>query len=280
MKGLLTNRRSDRRAPHPVAPSALAALEIPHAAAVNTHVGVMLLPTDDQVIRPCLEDTGVWEPAETAFMEATIKSGMTVIDVGAHCGYFTLLAARLVGPRGRVVSFEPSPSSFELLQVNAWRNGLNNVTAFPWGVGAEAGDGTLFLAKDNTGDHRLVQAEDQRESVPVRVSPLDFLVPTISRADFIKVDTQGHEWHVLQGANELLACSPRAVLTIELWPFGLTRAGHDPREFVRHLETEGFRLQELNPFGEGPAPLDLDAVLDRCEREGAHAHTNLILRRS
>lgn len=240
----------------------------------------MWLPAADSVIRPILEQTGVWETAETEYMRAVLRPGMTVVDVGAHCGYFTLLASTLVGPKGRVIAFEPSPTSFELLVANVWRSGRCNVTALPWAVGRDDGDADLYLAAGNTGDHRLVEAEDVRESIRVRRIALDSIADLIGPVGFLKVDTQGYEGAVLGGSAQILATSADAVLTIEFWPFGLRRAGEDPHAFIMGLQNAGFHLAELDPFGSGPAPLDVDDILARCEAGGDHGHTNLILTRT
>ena len=253
---------------------------LPGAQSVETVVGQMWLPATDSVIRPILEQTGVWETAETAYMRSVLRPGMTVVDVGAHCGYFTLLASTLVGRNGRVIAFEPSPASFELLVANVWRNGARNVTALPWAVGQDDGHADLYLAEGNTGDHRLVKAEDQRDSVSVRCVALDTLIGLIGSVDFLKVDTQGYEGAVLGGSRQLLAESADPILTIEFWPFGLLRAGEDPRGFIRRVQDSGFHLEELDPSGDGPATLNVDDVLARCEAGGDHGHTNLILTRT
>jgi FkbM family methyltransferase len=270
-------RRARHRAP---AKGGSSLVTIQGAQSVDTVVGQMWLPSTDSVIRPILETTGVWETAETEYMRRMLRPGMTVVDVGAHCGYFTLLASTLVGNSGRVIAFEPSPASFELLAANVWRNGASNVTTLPWAVGRDNGYADLYLAEGNTGDHRLVETEDQRVSIRVRCVTLDMLSGLIGPADFLKVDTQGYEGAVLGGSQELLAASSDPTLTIEFWPFGLRRAGEDPRRFIQRLRDSGFDLTELDPFGAGPAPLDVDDVLARCEAGGDHSHTNLIMTRS
>ena len=67
--------------------------------------------------------TGMYEPQETLLAQQLLRRGMTVVDVGANWGYFTLLAAHLVGNRGRVLSLEPDPRMFRLLQQNVATTG-------------------------------------------------------------------------------------------------------------------------------------------------------------
>src|SRR6266566_1848196 len=73
--------------------------------------------------------TGRYEPQETALGRSTWRPGMSFVDVGANWGYFTLLAASLVGTNGRVLSLEPDPRLFSILRDNIVRSGLNQVTA-------------------------------------------------------------------------------------------------------------------------------------------------------
>src|SRR5262245_2134996 len=80
------------------------------------------------VADPLLAGRG-YEPEETAFIEAALAPGMTFLDLGANVGYFTCLAARKVGPAGRVWAFEPDPRNFRLLVRSVKANGLSNVTA-------------------------------------------------------------------------------------------------------------------------------------------------------
>src|SRR5271168_535718 len=77
---------------------------------------------------------GTWEPEVLAAVTSNITPGMTVIDVGAHIGYYTLLFAKTAGPSGRVISFEPLPQNFALLQENIGLNHLDNVLALPQAV--------------------------------------------------------------------------------------------------------------------------------------------------
>ena len=87
----------------------------------------MYLNPRDRVITPSMLAYGTWEPVETSLLLDNLRPGDTVIDVGANVGYYTLLAARKVGPRGKVVAFEPDPESFSFLKRNVKANGFTNV---------------------------------------------------------------------------------------------------------------------------------------------------------
>lgn len=84
---------------------------------------------------------GQYEPQETALVRSILRPGMSFVDIGANWGYFTLLAASLVGPDGIVLSLEPDPRLFPILQENLKRNHLDQVTALQ--VAAARDSGTL-----------------------------------------------------------------------------------------------------------------------------------------
>src|SRR6185436_6225769 len=101
---------------------------------------------------------GIYEPQETWLVSRLLRPGMTAVDVGANWGYFTLLCAHLVGATGRVLSLEPDPRVFELLQENLALNDLPHVTPLP--LAAAASCGTLTLdgygpADTNRGVSRI-----------------------------------------------------------------------------------------------------------------------------
>ena len=131
-----------------------------------------------------------------------VKAEMTVLDVGCGKGYFSLAIARMVGPTGRVIAFEPDPESFALLQKNVAANGYANVVLEQKALSNEPGSLKLYLAEENLGDHRIYPV-GEREFVEVEAVTLDdYLAEKGGRVDFIKVDTQGAEGVIL-GCTEI-----------------------------------------------------------------------------
>jgi FkbM family methyltransferase len=223
---------------------------------VDTPFGELLVQERDSVFREYLAAHRVWEPGETANLSERLSPGMTFLDIGAHVGYFTLLAARHVGPRGLVVAFEPEPRNFELLLANVWRNGLSNVFCLPYAVGASTGFAELHLSPDNTGDNRVFpSAEEPRETATVRSAALDGLYWLRPPVDVIKVDVQGAEEAAIRGMERLLARSPSVVLSVEYWPPGMAGFGSDPRSTLDYYRSLGFELAVQNPEAAGSTPL-------------------------
>lgn len=241
---------------------------------LETPFARLLIDASDEVIRPAIEATHGWEPGETALLGGRLRPGMTVVDGGAHVGYFSCLAGRLVGPRGLVLAFEPAPRNHELLLANVWRNGLTNVVCFPWALGAANGFADLHLAPGNTGDHRLHAPGEARERVRVRVAALDSILAIRPPVHVVKLDLQGAEGDALRGMERLVAASPDILVTVEFWPAGIRAAGDDPGELLAYYRSLGLRIQVQPP--------DEKVVLDWSDEEilrfcSGDVHTNLVL---
>jgi FkbM family methyltransferase len=198
---------------------------------------------------------------------------MTFVDGGAHIGYFTCQAARLVGPRGLVLAFEPAPRNFELLRANVWRNGFGNVVCFPWALGDESAIAPLAVSETNTGDNRLGAGGD----VLVRVARLDDVLAVRPPVDVVKLDVQGWEEAALRGMEQLLAGSPGALVLVELSPADARAAGSDPRALLDWYRSLGFVVRVQLPDEKGLLDLGDDELLARAEEL---EHVNLVLERT
>ncbi|HKI92435.1 MAG TPA: FkbM family methyltransferase [Gaiellaceae bacterium] len=240
--------------------------------------GTIALDAHDDVIRPAIESIGAWDPGGTAFLGRHVKAGMTVLDVGAHVGYHTCHAARLTGPTGLVLAFEPEPRNYELLLANVWRNGLGNVVCFPWAVTDAAGFAHLYLHPTNTGDHRLAD-DGGRSSMPVRTVRLDDSLVVRPPVDVVKIDVQGGERAAVAGMAGLLGFSPNVRLTVEFWPYGIRRFGEDPREALHYYRSLGFTLEARTIGDQKAIPMSDDAILELCDGGDDTLHVDLELGR-
>ncbi len=159
----------------------------------------------------------------------------TLIDIGANIGT-TCIQAVVDGLAPAALAIEPEPRNFALLERNIQANGLQNrIGALCVALSDREGTAELELSKDNLGDHRVrVMAatggsfgEDGRTTRPVPTTTIDRLVETgqvdLSRTGLAWIDIQGHEGHVLAGADSLRETGIPVVL--EFWPYGLERAG-------------------------------------------------------
>lgn len=187
-----------------------------------------------------------YEPATTQLFKRLLREGMAVIDVGAHVGYFTLLAAKLVGPQGKVYAFEAEPSTYRTLATNVKLNHYSNVVAVNQAVSDRAGRVDLFLSNVGSdgasGLNRLYSAQERERSVSVESTTLDdFLAAQRGpQVDLLKMDIDGWELHALDGMARLLRRPSPPNLIIEFYPDGLQSCGTDPLDLPRRLAELGF----------------------------------------
>lgn len=180
---------------------------------------------------------GLFEPRETRLLGDLLAPGDTFIDVGAHIGWFTTVAARRVGGAGQVVACEPYPSNAVMLKGNLARNDCKNVRVVEAALGSRPG--TIILAKaggDSGGVTALDWAWDGRVEVPM--TTLDEIAGDLGAIALIKVDVEGWEAHVLRGAARTL--SQTECVLIEINPEALRKAGSSPEEVFDLLRRAGF----------------------------------------
>ena len=182
--------------------------------------------------------TGVFEEGTTRMFQSLLKPGMVAVDIGAHVGYYTILAARHVGPTGKVYAFEPDPDNYTTLLKNIALNGYRNVHAVKKAVSNLVGDAELHLSATINGNHSLYcHGMAERGTLPVETTTLDSMLceqgwPQI---DLVKIDVEGGEVAVLDGMAELLNKSPNLDLILEFMPVFLRNAGVAPRQFLDKL---------------------------------------------
>jgi FkbM family methyltransferase len=198
-----------------------------------------------------------YERGTTYLFNKLVRSGMVVLDVGACVGYYTLIAARLVGVSGRVYAFEPDPTNYELLLKNISLNKYENIIAVQKAVSNETGQANLYLSNKNIGAHSMYFND--------RVSSHTVTVPTITIDDFwqslncptahlIKMDIEGAEIMALEGMKRL--CQQESLkLIIEANSITLSEAGASPDELLSKLEAFGFRVSVISPTGLELLPL-------------------------
>ncbi len=237
----------------------------------------MLADPRDEVITPWLKK-GVWEPVETALFRSEIHPGDVVVDVGANVGYFTLIAAQLVGDGGKVWAFEPDPDAFELLRRNVELNGYKNVTLVPKALGSEPGTLKLFRHATNRGDHRTYDPGDGREAVEVEVTTLDHYFADASRLDLIKMDIQGAECAVVAGAPKTFERGGDMAVIMEYTPQYIRQMGQDPQSCLSTLAGHGFSFYEIHEFSQRKGVFKTDiATLQTRYPESKNDYTNLFM---
>jgi len=198
-----------------------------------------------------------YEEGTTKLFESLLRPGMVVMDVGAHVGYFSLLAARLVGTQGRIYAFEPEPENHELLLKNIELNGYTNIMAVKTAVSNRVGPSNLFLTALDNGRHSIYHhGLPERASIMVETTTIDAFLETKDwpKIDLVKVDAEGAETDVLKGMSQLLENSQGVQLILEFNPSALRSAGDDPIQLLEQLADRGFEVKGIFEK-QGPLPL-------------------------
>jgi FkbM family methyltransferase len=219
---------------------------------VRLSFGAWMLVGQSHVDRNLL--SGAFEAAEILFVKKYLQPGMTVLDIGAHHGLYTLLASKRVGAKGRVVAFEPSPRERKQLLWNVLLNFSFNVHIEPLALGKESSDADLHLVEggeDGCNSLRPPVVSSSTRPVRVKVAPLDEFLQRarIPAVDFVKLDVEGAELDVLKGAEKLLHGGARPVFLVEVYDIRTRPWGYDAREIVQFLSSAGFRWFQLTSAG-------------------------------
>jgi FkbM family methyltransferase len=216
----------------------------------------------DTVVSQELIVSGKWEAYETELFKKHIKPGDIVVDIGAHIGYYTLIAARLVGDNGKVYAFEPDPKNFQILEKNVAQNGYHNVVLVNKAVADKSGNARLFLNSENSGDHRIFESDHGRKSVAITTTTLDdFFTNKDNEVDLIKMDIQGAEARAFQGSTRTLAKNKHITLITEFYPKALQQSGKNAEEYLALLQENDFRLFEIDEVKRTTRPVTSKQLL-------------------
>ena len=231
--------------------------EMLHSPEFTARFGRLVRTEDDEVVEVEVDEVAIYlrrsdrliggpvrsgqshEPEVWRALEPLLLPGTTFVDVGANVGLFALPAARRVGPRGRVIAVEPLADNVQLLCASAARNRFDNLDVLPFAASNRSGVLAVVSRQETTNsftppDHAV------RPTAPCAPSaPLDLILSGRGRIDLVKIDVEGHEPAVLEGAREVLA-RDRPTLLVEFNPFGLeANFGQDPHLLADWLVSYG-----------------------------------------
>jgi len=197
---------------------------------------------------------GRYEPEVAEWFEQVVKPGMTVLDIGAHVGFYTLLAAELVGKTGKVFAFEPEPENFAVLSKNVTSNKYVNIHLVNKAITDKDGRVELFINPQGNDRHSIYQNPRSvvaESRITVASTSIDEFLEMQGwpQVDVIKMDIEGAEPIAVEGMAGLLARSDSLKLLIEFAPELLKAAGMVPDKLLARLNEVGFRLTFLEGDG-------------------------------
>lgn len=195
----------------------------------------------------------LYEPQKTRALQHFLKPGGTFVDVGGNKGDFALLAARIAGPKGKVVCVEPEPTNFTWIERSVRLNRYSNIQVHNVALSDAEGEAVLHLGA-KSGFHTLLKGAPERNhgSVTVKTRTLDSLLQGagLDSVSVLKIDVEGAEVQVLLGATETIKANPQIVVLIDLHPF----LGVNVKEAFDLMASLGLRTFEMRP------PYDIPAV--------------------
>jgi len=196
--------------------------------------------------------TGLYEPNEFFWLDKALEPGDTFIDIGANMGLYSLFAARKVGPSGLVVAIEPSSRDFERLRSHVELNGLTNVYLLQIAASNHKGEARLLVACDKRAGHNTLGYFGYHRVFPktieiVRLERVDEIVQLmgLQKVDFLKLDVEGAEFHVLEGAQDTLRIF-RPTILLELSDRTLRHQGCHSGQIWDLLVQEGYHIYRFS----------------------------------
>jgi len=222
---------------------------------------------------------GVYESDTRALVERFLGAGMTMVDLGAHLGFFSLIAAQCVGLSARVYAFEPQPQVYALLLRNIEANGFQSIIRpVNKALSNAKSRVALFLGKRDSGEASLYHTPGASSShrVVVETTTLDdfFAAEGWPPVHLIKMDIEGAEKAALEGMRELSARNPELRLIMEFAPGVQAAAGVTPEELFEALLRLGFH--KFSALYRGVQPLVIPQDIPRLLRMAGDVYVNLL----
>jgi FkbM family methyltransferase len=193
---------------------------------------------------------GTSDVEEQNALARLLAAGQVFYDIGANVGFFTTVAAKVVGPQGQVYGFEPFPASAATARDNAIRNGFKHVTIIEAGVSNFEGETVFDVSKTTTNFHLLKPGEQidaTAQTIKVPVTTIDRQLSVGLRPpNLVMIDVEGAEFEVLEGMRQtLLAYRPAVICEVHWRPTD---------EFLEHVRSIVGSVYSITDLAGAPLP--------------------------
>lgn len=183
-----------------------------------------------------------FEPLTLGWLKSFLRNGATVVNVGAHVGFVTLVAAREIGREGTVFAIEPAEENLHYLRRNLRRNTAENVVVLPFAAGA-SNTSREFHITHSSDSHGFYEHPNTRTSRIERVEQIR-LDDRVDHADLVTIDVEGAELEVLAGMSTLI--ERRTTLLVEWAPDCQRAAGRGQTDLIDALRQHDYRLSVID----------------------------------
>ena len=215
-----------------------------------------------QVMYSYLSRGKLYEPDLSYFLMGILAKGDVFLDVGAHVGFFSVIAAKLVGPEGGVIAFEPEEENLQSLNKHIEMNDASNIEVVDKVVCDADGPCTFYINRDNDGGHCLwdvgvhdfnVKSAADPKPLTLEAVTLDTVLGErhIEGVKILKIYTEGGEHQVCTGARQALEKHAIPFVVCELNDFGLAQLGSSQeslRAFMKELGYDTFLMDKEGAF--------------------------------
>jgi FkbM family methyltransferase len=211
----------------------------------------VLCAASDLALVVCLLEGGDLELGTRLLIERFLEPGSVFVDVGANIGMHTMAAARAMRSEGRIFAFEPFGPVCGLLEKTVWMNGCaQTVEVHRSAVSNRKGRRDLFLGA-TSGHHSLFPLEPAgtpaHGQVSVETVTLDGTLPPDLKVDLLKIDAEGAELDVIEGARDLIDRHFDIALIVEFGPSHLKRVGHSASDWLGRFAAHGLIFRAIHP---------------------------------
>lgn len=218
---------------------------------VKSEMGYVLCSDSDHAVLAGLLDSGELERGTRHLIQRFLKPGDVFVDVGAHLGLLSLAAARAMQGQGKIYAFEPFPRTRGMLEKSFWINGYTDmIEVYDAAVSNHIGETKLFLGA-TSGHHSIFELEVPkgypRHQITVPLVTLDSALPTGQVVNLLKIDAEGAELNIIEGASLLQSNNPDIAMIVELGPSHLKRVGHSLERWLGAFSALGFVYRSINP---------------------------------
>lgn len=242
-----------------------------YKALTRTHFGhKIFVDTRDLTLAPHILLDGYWEMWITKVFMQIVKENMKVLEIGSNIGYYTLLAASLVGSNGKVISFEANPETFETLSWSVEINGFLDRVELVNKVILDTSKKTVFFMRNrhrgnssigSPSEEMLIYGNDEAKEIEIDSISIDEYFDEKIQIDVIKIDAEGSEPYIFQGMQRTLALNHQVKIICEFCPSQIIGAGADPRKFLELLVDLGFTLKTID-FNSNTVEISIDELIE------------------
>ena len=209
------------------------------------------------------------ESFEKTVLEKYLKEGQTVLDIGANLGFYSLLARSIIGPKGKIFSFEASKDNAKMIDMSIMENSFENMDVINVAVGNKIGKGFLHVSSFYNSEHSLYDyhyssgrnsdggGDCRDQKISVHLETVDNFLENNKEekekdenlnADVIKMDIEGAESSALEGMRRTINHNDDLVLVTEFWPQGFKNSNSNPKEFLESLDSFGFKISHIDEY--------------------------------